>query len=70
MRKGYEKPQAELLLLGCEDVMTESPGITIGTGSGNEGGGISFNDWLNQLNNGGIGGSDSSFDADVGDLLQ
>ena len=55
MRKGYEKPCAELLLLGCEDVMTESPGISIGGGSGNEGGGISFNDWLNKLNNGGQG---------------
>lgn len=66
MRKCYEKPQVELLLLGCEDVMTDSPGISIGGTPGEEGGGISFNDWLNKLNNGGQGSDGTG--ADVGDI--
>lgn len=66
MRKGYEAPQAELLLLSCEDVMTASSGISIETGAGESGGSVDFGDWLNNLNNGGQGSSGSN--ADINDI--
>lgn len=48
MRRSYEAPEAKLLELSGEDIMTTSPGLSLG-GEGNEGGNISFNDWLNKL---------------------
>lgn len=67
MRRFYEEPEAKLLELCGEDIMTTSPGLGVSDETGSTGGSFDFNDWLNKLTVGGEGGDGSI--ADVNDQL-
>ena len=66
MKRVYRMPEAMLLEISKEDIMSGSPGISIG-GTGTDGGSISFDDWFGKLINSGTGSG--GLEIDINDHL-